>query len=158
MWKTATAIAYVLDMTWNDNTQVAVRNNTVRWIGTIAVLGHLIVVVLHGSAHTELHVELNAWQRIYVTTVILLAPLVAVVFLWTRYHRLGLLLLLVSMAGSFVFGACYHYAIVSPDHVSHLPPGDARGLFRTTALLLMLTEMFGLVAALFALRRADEEL
>lgn len=128
----------------------------VRWIGTMAVLAHLIVVVLHGSAHTELRVELNAWQNIYVMTVILSAPLVAVVILWTRYHRLGMLLLLVSMAGSLVFGASYHYAIVSPDHVSHLPSGDAQGLFRTTALLLLLTEMFGIVVALFGLRRADE--
>jgi hypothetical protein len=137
-----------------NNTHVLGRNNTVRWIGTIAVLAHLIVVVLHGSAHTALRVELNAWQNIYVMTVILLAPLVAVVILWTRYHRLGLLVLLVSMAGSLVFGACYHYFIVSPDHVSHLPPGDARGLFRTTALLLLLTEMFGIVVALFGLGRA----
>jgi hypothetical protein len=135
---------------------VAGRNKTVRWIGTIAVLAHLIVVVLHGSAHTELGIELNACQKTYVTIVILLAPLAAVVILWTRYYRLGLLLLLVSMAGSLVFGACYHYAIVSPDHVSHLPPGDARGLFRTTALLLLLTEMFGLVVAIFGLRRAGE--
>ena len=139
---------------WKGARQMAGRNNTVKWVATIAVLAHLIVVVLHGSAHTELRIELNVWQKTYVIIVILLAPLAAVVILWTRYYRLGLLLLLVSMAGSLVFGACYHYAIVSPDHVLHLPPGDARGLFRTTALLLLLTEMFGLVVALFGLRRS----
>jgi hypothetical protein len=33
------------------------------------------------------------------------------------------------MFGSLVFGGIYHYIIISPDHVAHLPTGDARGLF-----------------------------
>src|ERR1043165_9661672 len=45
------------------------------------------------------------------------------------------------MLGALIFGACYHYLIISPDHVAHLPPGDARSLFRTTALLLEITEI-----------------
>jgi hypothetical protein len=101
-------------------------------------------------------VGLNAWQNIYVTTIILSAPLVAVVFLWTRFHGLGMWLLLVSMVGSLVFGAVHHYLIISPDHVSHLPPGDAQGLFRTTAMLLGLTELCGIGVGLFGLRTARE--
>jgi hypothetical protein len=53
----------------------------------------------------------------------------------------------VSMLGSLIFGFCYHYVIISPDHVAHLPAGEARGLFRVTALLLMITEAFGVVVA-----------
>jgi hypothetical protein len=56
------------------------------------------------------------------------------------------------MAGSLIFGVIYHYVIVSPDHVSHLPPGAAQGVFRLTALLLVLTELFGLVVGLLGLR------
>jgi hypothetical protein len=59
------------------------------------------------------------------------------------------------MLGSFIFGGLYHYLIVSPDHVAHLPPGDARGLFRTTALLLLVTEAFGVIVAGIALRRTQ---
>lgn len=123
-----------------------------RILCTVAVLAHLVVNVLHGRAHESLNVGLSAWQNIYVITVILIAPLVAMLLVWTRYARLGLLVLVSSMAGSLIFGAIYHYVVVSPDHVSHLPPGDAQGLFRMTALLLVLTELFGLVAGLLGLR------
>ena len=57
------------------------------------------------------------------------------------------------MAGSLLFGAYYHYVFVSPDHVSHLPPGDAQGLFRVTAALLSVTEFFGLIIALIGYRQ-----
>ena len=125
----------------------------VRWVSTVAVLAHLVVTVLHGGAHSSLKVELNDWQRIYVLTVILIAPLIALVLVWTRRIRIGLLLLAVSMAGSLIFGAYFHYVFISPDHVSHLPSGDAQGMFRTTALLLVLTELFGVVAGMWGLRR-----
>ena len=128
------------------------RNNTISAVGTIAVLAHLVVNVLHGRAHESLGVGLSTWQNIYVITVILIAPLVAMLLLWTRYARVGVLLLVISMAGSLIFGAVYHYVIVSPDHVSHLPPGDAQGMFRMTAVLLILTELFGLVVGLLGLR------
>jgi hypothetical protein len=116
------------------------------WV-TIAVLAHLIVVLLHGQAHTRLGVGLSNWQNLYVLIVIVLAPVVALVLSFTRYVRAGLWLLLASMLGSLIFGACYHYVIISPDHVAHLPAGDARGLFRVTAALLLITEMFGVVVA-----------
>ena len=122
---------------------------------TIAVLAHLVVNLLHGQAHTSLGVGLSSWQQLYVLAVILLAPLVALVLTFTRYARDGLWLLLVAMLGSFVFGGLYHYLIISPDHVAHLPPGDARGMFRTTALLLLVTEAIGVIVAGIALRRTQ---
>ena len=122
------------------------------WV-IIAVLVHLIVSWFHGQAHTRLGVGLSAWQQMYVFVVIFLAPLVALALSFTRYVRAGLLLLLVSMLGSLIFGAVYHYVIVSPDHVAHLPAGEAQGLFRVTAVLLLITEAFGVVVAALALRR-----
>jgi hypothetical protein len=116
------------------------------------VLAHFVVNVVHGRAHGELGVGLSEWQTIYVITVILMAPLIAIPWLWTRYARVGLLMLVISMAGSLIFGVIYHYVIVSPDHVSHLPPGAAQGVFRMSALLLALIELFGLVVGLLGLR------
>jgi len=127
-------------------------NLSYRIAGTVAVLVHLAVMMLHGSAHNQLRVGLSTWQNTYVLIVIAIAPLIAMMLLWTRYARLGLIVLAVSMAGSLIFGAVYHYVVVSPDHVSHLPPGDAQGLFRMTALLLMLTELIGVVAGVLGLR------
>lgn len=125
------------------------------WV-TIAVLAHLIVTLLHGQAHTRLGVGLSNWQNVYVLAVIVVAPLVALVLAFTRYFRAALWLLLASMLGSLVFGFCYHYIIISPDHVAHLPPGDARGLFRITALLLLITEAFGVLVAAMALRKSSK--
>ena len=124
-------------------------NRRYRIVCTAAVLVHLAVNLLHGRAHGELGVGLSAWQNIYVITVILIAPLIAMLLLWTRYARLGVLVLVISMAGSLIFGVIHHYVLVSPDHVSHLPPGDAQGMFRMTALFLVLTELFGLVVGLW---------
>src|SRR5689334_24676702 len=59
------------------------------WV-TIAVFAHLIVVLLHGRAHTSLDVGLSNWQQLYVLAVIVLAPLVAFVLSLTRYVRAGL--------------------------------------------------------------------
>lgn len=124
-------------------------------LSTVSVLAHLVVSMVHGRAHESLAVGLSSWQNIYVLTVIVVAPLIAMVLIWTRLARPGLLLLVVSMAGSLIFGVVYHYVVISPDHVSHLPPGDAQGLFRTTALLLVLTELLGLVVGLWGLRKTQ---
>ena len=124
-------------------------------VSSAAVLAHLVVSMIHGRAHESLSVGLSTWQNTYVLTVIVIAPLIAMVLIWTQLERFGLLLLVVSMAGSLIFGAVYHYVVISPDHVSHLPPGDAQGLFRTTALLLVLTEVLGLLVGLWGLRKTQ---
>ena len=124
-----------------------------RWLVTLAVLAHLVVVLIHGRAHTDLGVGLGNWQQLYVMVIILLAPLIALALSWTRLAKAGVWLLLISMLASLVFGAVYHYIIISNDHVSHLPPGEARGVFRITALLLLITETAGVVVAAVGIRR-----
>lgn len=134
---------------------VANVNNHKMWV-TIVVLAHLAVNLLHGNAHTSLGVGLSSWQTVYVLGVILLAPLLALALSFTRHARAGLWLLLLSMLGSLIFGFLYHYIIISPDHVAHLPAGDARGLFRMTALLLLITEALGVLVAGIALRTTQQ--
>ena len=123
-------------------------------LSAVAVLAHLVVSIVHGRAHERLAVGLSSWQNLYVLIVIVIAPLIAMVLIWTRLAHTGLLLLMISMAGSLIFGIAYHYVVISPDHVSHLPPGEAQGLFRTTALLLVLTELFGIVVGWLGLRES----
>ena len=127
------------------------RHSRIAWIVTLVVLAHLVVNVLHGQAHTKLAVGLASWQQVYVITVILVAPLVALALSWTRYAKAGAWLLLWSMLGSLIFGVVYHYVIISNDHVAHLPPGEAGGIFRITALLLAITEAVGVAVASMAI-------
>src|SRR5262249_40503983 len=103
------------------------RRRSIPLVSTVAVLVHLVVSIVHGRAHDQLVVGLSNWQNTYVMTVIVVAPLIAMALIWTRYAHAGLVLLVISMAGSLIFGVAYHYIVISPDHVSHLPPGDAQG-------------------------------
>ena len=130
------------------------RRRNIVLLSTVSVLAHLVVSIIHGRAHEGLAVGLSSWQNMYVLIVIVIAPLIAMPLIWTRLARPGLVLLVISMAGSLIFGVIYHYVVISPDHVSHLPPGDAQGLFRTTALLLVLTELLGVVVGLWGLRES----
>ncbi len=114
---------------------------------------HGLINGAHGAAHWELGVELSKWQETFIVVVIGLSPLVAAVLLWTAYARLGAVILIGSMAAALVFGVYYHYVAVSPDHVEHLPPGDAQGLFRASALFVGASQAFGIVVGLWGIRR-----
>jgi hypothetical protein len=122
-------------------------------LATIAVLAHLLVSLVHGYAHNQLGVGLSAWQNSYVLIVITLGPLIALALVWMRRTRVGFALLAISMAGSLIFGGYFHYIGISPDHVSHLPPGDAQGMFRVTAVLLLATELFGAIVGVLGMRK-----
>jgi len=112
-------------------------------IATAIVLVHLVVATLHGGAHDSLGVGLSPWQNAFVWIVIVAAPLVAAAASWTRYRRPAALLLGISMLGALLFGLYFHFIAISNDHVSHLPEGDARGMFIATAILLMPLEAAG---------------
>ncbi len=114
-----------------------------RWLATLAVLSHAAVSWLHGMAHKDLGVGLALWERIFVDIVILGAPVVALILIWTPLKRCGYLVLALSMAGALLFGVYHHYMAISPDHVAHLPPGDAQTMFKITAALLVATEALG---------------
>jgi len=122
-------------------------------LAKIAVLAHLLVSLVHGYAHNQLGVGLSAWQNSYVLIVITLGPLIALALVWMRRTRVGFALLAISMAGSLIFGGYFHYIGISPDHVSHLPPGDAQGMFRVTAVLLLATELFGAIVGVLGMRK-----
>jgi hypothetical protein len=74
--------------------------------------------------------------------VINLLPLLAAVLIWRR-KRIGFLLLLFSMAGSFLFGLFYHFIAAGPDNVASLTSHPWSNTFKWSAYLLALTEAAG---------------
>ncbi len=121
----------------------------------VTVLGavHLVVAIWHGATHTELAVVLSPAQNLFVYVVVVLAPLVAVGLLWTRYVTLALWLFLTTLCASLLFGTYYHYVFVSPDNIHHLPAGsaEAHARFALSAAILALVELASALCAAFVL-------
>ena len=92
---------------------------------TLTVLAaiHLTVVIWHGGAHSGLAVGLSRLQNLFVFGVILIAPLLATLLLWTPLKDFATWLYFISMCASLLFGVYYHYIAVSPDNVHYLPAG-----------------------------------
>ena len=116
-------------------------------LGIAIVVLHAIVTIPHGMAHSNLHIQMNLWQNVYILVVINLLPLLAAVLIWRR-KRIGFLLLLFSMAGSFLFGGFYHFVGAGPDNVASLTSHPWTRTFQWTAVLLAMSEAAGVFIAL----------
>jgi hypothetical protein len=121
---------------------------------TVLVAVHFLIAVWHGQAHTSLGVTLSPGQFAFVFGVIVLAPFVAALLIWTHRLRTGTWVFFLSMVGSFLFGTYHHYVAVSADHVQHLPNGsaDARSVFIASAAALALVEFGSALYGAFCLR------
>ncbi|QDL11493.1 hypothetical protein DP113_29720 [Brasilonema octagenarum UFV-E1] len=129
----------------------------IAWYGTAAVIVHTIVNILHALTHVSIPVPVTPSQAVFIVTVILTVPLVAMVLLWTPLSRMGVVLLLVSMLGSLIFGVYNHFIAISPDHISQIPPGNWQLLFQVTAVLLFLTELLGCGVGVWAIQKLRDE-
>ena len=105
---------------------------------------HFIVSLVHAAAHTNLHIDMNPWQTVYILLVITALPLVSGYLLWRR-TRGGFLLLLCSMSGALVFGGYYHFIAAGADNVRSLGSHSWAPWFQLTAVLLALTETAGVL-------------
>ena len=132
------------------------KKRTLAWVGLIAVVIHALSNIAHGVAHFDLRIQLAGWQMTFIALAMGAAPLVAAILLWTSRFLLAARMLAVSMAASLLFGMYYHYIAVSPDHVAHLPAGDEQGLFRFTALLLVISQALGVAVGIWGSLRHDK--
>jgi hypothetical protein len=121
-----------------------------------AIVAHLLVNIAHGLAHRQLRVGLAPPASIFVIVVVLISPLIAMALLWTAKKRLGLILLLLSMFGSLLFGFYHHFLAVSPDHIHSQPSGGWGTMFVLTAYLLLITEAIGTYVGVRFLRIGKE--
>jgi hypothetical protein len=123
---------------------------------TAIVVAHLLVNIVHGLAHRELHVGIASLAAIFVIVVVLVFPLIATGLLWRAKKRLGLILLSLSMFGSLLFGLYHHFLAVSPDHIHSQPSGGWGTTFVLTAYLLLITEAIGTYVGIHFLWIAKE--
>ena len=132
-----------------------VRSSIPRLALTVLAAIHLSVVLWHGRAHTDLAVSLSRFQYLFVFAVILIAPLVATLLLWTPLRGFALWIYAVAMFASLLFGVYYHYLTVSPDNVHYLPAGTdaARHRFVLSAAATAATEFIASILAALALAR-----
>jgi hypothetical protein len=121
---------------------------------TAIVVTHLLVNIAHGLAHHELRVGLALPGTMFVIVVVLIAPLLAMGLLWTAEKRIGLMLLSLSMSGSFLFGLYHHFLAMGPDHVDSQPWNRWGLAFGLTAYALLITEAIGTYIGIHFLRTA----
>jgi len=108
------------------------------------VIAHLVATLWHGDAHSTLGIDLSAAKTLYVLVVILVAPIISAILIWTRFTVFGVGLFAISMAGALVFGVYHHYVLVSPDNIAHLPAGltEAHSQFIESAAVIAMLELF----------------
>lgn len=118
---------------------------------TLLVLIHHGIAYVHGGAHEQLQIPMATWQDLFINLVILIVPLIGVVLVWTKWSRWGLFAIMWAMVGALIFGVAHHYALTSPDHISHLPTGDAHvhASFIWTASGIAILEGLAAVAAAY---------
>src|SRR4051812_11758304 len=104
--------------------EAEVGRSTPRLALTVLAAIHLTVVLWHGAAHAELAVGLSRFQTFFVFGVIVIAPLIATLLLWTPLDRSALSLYAWVMGASLLFGIYHHFGAVSPDNINYLPPGS----------------------------------
>ena len=114
-----------------------------KYATAIVVAIHLLINVVHGVAHRELHVGISPSGSVFVIAVVLILPLVAMALVWAAQKRLGLILLSLSMLASLLFGLYHHFLVISPDHVHSQPASPWGTAFIFTAYGLLITEAVG---------------
>lgn len=118
---------------------------------TLVVIAHTLISALHGLAHLLIPVPISVLQALFITGVISVLPIVAVVLVWRQQVKWASTVLLVSMAGSLLFGLYNHFVVISPDHFSQMPPTSLGVLFQVTAVLLAVSEGVGIGVSVWAL-------
>ncbi len=111
----------------------------------------------HAAGHISEEISLTPAANAFVVLVILLAPFLALVLLYTRRLRAGAWLLFACMLGALLFGVAYHLVLPGPDNILQMTGGLWAIVFQTSAVLLAVLETGGAVVGgwmLYTLRRS----
>jgi len=117
--------------------------NTTRIALAAVVALHLLVSLVHGSAHGTAGVGGNGPSMAFVLIVIIAGPLVGLAWMW-KNPVVGARIIGATMAAALLFGLINHFIIACPDRVDDVV-AHARTLFEVTALMLVVSEAAGSV-------------
>jgi hypothetical protein len=114
---------------------------------SIAALANLAVTLWHLYLTVEMHPGLlgAAPGRIAIQTATL--TIVGVALLWTRYPKIGSLVLVVVLALGFVMGCLEHFVVAGPYNVFDVGSGHWVLPFDISVALLVVVQVAGLAAA-----------
>ncbi len=121
---------------------------------TAIVIAYEITVFTHGAAHARLGIQISAAQNCFIWGVMLVSPLFALALLWTSRQRAGLWVLALSMAAAFPFDLYFHFVAQGPDNALQQGSGQWPVIFVTTAYLLQVLTVAGLLTGVWFLRRS----
>src|SRR5438093_1327446 len=96
-----------------------INQKSLQRLGIFIVVFHLLISLVHGMAHSRLHIDMNLWRSLYILIVITLLPLISGFLVWRRW-RGGFFLLTLSMLGSLIFGGYYHFVAAGADNTLSL--------------------------------------
>lgn len=108
--------------------------------------------MVHNQAHQQIDVALSSAQNAFALIVIVIAPIIAAVFLWRGSERIGAILLTASLIGSLIFGVVNHFMIDSPDQLAHITSSNWGNIFVISAYALAITELVGVLVGSALLR------
>jgi hypothetical protein len=117
----------------------------IRWLSAF-VAAHLVISVVHGTAHDGAAVPMGTAANVFVFGVILAGPLAGLALAWWRPAP-GSWVVAATMTASLIFGVVNHFLLEGADRVDHVALEWQR-LFGTTAVLLAATEALGAGLAL----------
>lgn len=131
------------------------KPTTIKILITSFVVLHLAGSIWHGVTHSILEVPLSSLQTTFIVVVVVIAPVLGAILIWTRHFAIGNWIVGLSMLGSCLFGVYNHYVLVSMDNVDYLPPGsiELQAQFTCSAEFIAL---IALAAALFSFYSAGK--
>ncbi|HWO39596.1 MAG TPA: hypothetical protein VNO32_63310 [Candidatus Acidoferrum sp.] len=123
------------------------------WYATLFVLAHAVVVFWHLELLARLGTALRSDQVPLFAGLANMVPLIAVIFLWAHFPRVGGWLLL-FLAVPLAIGGYSHFLSPGSDNVFRMVPGDLTSGFRISAVLLFVLELLNVWLSVQILRRS----
>ncbi|HZU00543.1 MAG TPA: hypothetical protein VFA10_12830 [Ktedonobacteraceae bacterium] len=120
---------------------------------TWIVVLNALVLLAHSAAHISLHIlPMTIFDDLFIGIVIMILPLVALFIIYnTHLSRWGMLLLLLSMLSSLIYGLIHHFLLPGMDNVTNVGPEPWHLLFILTSYLQLPLQAAGTVVGIWAL-------